>query len=161
LYSRIWHNIDFSWSQYLVCITTDAGRHMDHCVPSAYNFIIENNHSLIYNMTADQHNMFTIRPWKEVPQTVDLGASPSLPVVFFSSLLWLHKPAQSTCHYCSLWLLAFMQTAWLHSWHGVQGSRLEGEALHLEGDMKEAGLWGLLLWPEMKSCHLLCPSCNN
>jgi hypothetical protein len=63
---------------------------------------IENNHSLIYNMTADQHNMFIIRPWKEVPQTVDLGASPSLPAVFFSSLLWLHKPAQSTCHYCSL-----------------------------------------------------------
>jgi len=30
-----------------------------------------------------------------------------------------------------------MQTAWLHSWHGVQESRLEGEALHLEGDMKE------------------------
>jgi len=54
-----------------------------------------------------------------------------------------------------------MQTAWLHSWHEVQRSRLEGEALHLDGDMKEMGLWGLLLWPEMKSCHLLYPSCNN
>ena len=134
---------------------------MDHCISSVYNVISENNHSLIYNMIADQHNIFIIRPRKEVPQMVDLGASTSLPVVFFSSILWLHKPTQSTCHYCSLWLLALMQTAWLHSWHGVQVSRLEGEPLHLEGDMKETGLWSLLLWPEMKSCHLLCPSCNN
>jgi len=51
---------------------------MDHCVSSVLNFIIENNHSLIYNMIADQHNMFKIRPQKEVPQMVDLGASPSL-----------------------------------------------------------------------------------
>jgi hypothetical protein len=57
---------------------------------------MENNHSLIYNMIADQHNMFIIRPQKEVPQMLDLGASPPLPVVFFSSLLWLHKLAQST-----------------------------------------------------------------
>ena len=65
---------------------------MDHCVSCVYYFIIENNHSPIYNMVADQHNMFIMRPWNEVPQMVEivqLWASPSLPVVFFSSLLWL------------------------------------------------------------------------
>lgn len=65
---------------------------MDHCVSSVYNFITENNHSPIYNMVADQHNMFITRPRKEVPQMVGmvaLGASPSLPVVFLSNLLRL------------------------------------------------------------------------
>lgn len=78
--------------QYLVCITTYAGRPMDHCVSSVYNFITENNHSPIYNKVADQHNMFIMRPWNEAPQMVEivqLGASSSLPIVFFSSLLWL------------------------------------------------------------------------
>jgi hypothetical protein len=62
---------------------------MDYCVSSIYSFIIGNNHSPIYNIAVDQHNMFITRPWKEVPQMVALVASPSLPILFFSSLLWL------------------------------------------------------------------------
>jgi hypothetical protein len=91
LYSRIWNNTDFSWTPVsgTTCITIDAGRPMDYCVSSIYSFIIGNNHNPICNIVADQHNMFITRPWKEVPQMVALVASPSLPVVFLSSLLWL------------------------------------------------------------------------
>lgn len=48
-------------------------------------------------MIDDQHNMFIIRPQKEVPQMVDHRASPPLPVVFFSSLLWLKQASPKHC----------------------------------------------------------------
>jgi hypothetical protein len=69
--------------------------------------------------------MFIIRPCKEVPQMVGmvaLVASPSQPVVFLSSLLWI-TPA-SPKHMSLLKPMTTNTHAYrmLDTWHGIHGS---------------------------------------